>query len=148
MIFNPLALLLGRMVAKNQGASDATATSDGFLAGIVKSPVLGIALVSAIAKNQASPASTSIQQSSPLVVNATALSEEEIILIWKPIKDADSYDVIRLDRNLRGKQPWNTDVPGFDDEEVEGKTNYFYVVAAYNEEELIVTSSPVSVTTP
>ena len=142
MIFNPLAFLIGRTVAKNQGAPDATATTDGFLAGILKPTILGVALVSTIARTQAS---TSGRQSSQLVVTAKALSEDEVFLTWNPVQGADNYEVIRLDRY---KRSWNTEVLVFKDDEVEGDTNYFYLVEAYNKNKFIVKSSLVSVMTP
>jgi IPT/TIG domain len=54
MILNPFTFLIGRSIALNRGVSSGTATTDGFLAGVVRPPVLGIVLVSAIARNQAS----------------------------------------------------------------------------------------------
>lgn len=52
MILNPFVFLIGRTIAKNRGVPDRTATTDGFAAALVKPPILGIVLVSALARNQ------------------------------------------------------------------------------------------------
>jgi hypothetical protein len=53
MRFNIFTFLIGRLIAQNRGVAARTATADGFIAGVVRPPVLGIVLVSAIARNQA-----------------------------------------------------------------------------------------------
>jgi hypothetical protein len=53
MRFNIFTFLIGRLIAQNRGVPAGVATTDGFVAGILRPPILGIVLVSAIARNQA-----------------------------------------------------------------------------------------------
>ncbi len=53
MRFNIFTFLIGRLIAQNRGVPTGTATTDGFVAAVLRPPILGIVLVSAIARNQA-----------------------------------------------------------------------------------------------
>lgn len=52
MRFSIFGFLIGRAIAQNRGVPSGTAATDGFVAGVVRPPVLGIVLVSALARNQ------------------------------------------------------------------------------------------------
>jgi len=73
MILNPFVFLIGRTIARNNGVPDGQATTDGFAASIVKPPVLGLVLVSALAKSQAQsltrPAAPPVTVVRPPVIN-------------------------------------------------------------------------------
>ena len=79
MIFNPFAFLIGRTIALNRGVANNVATSDGLIGGVVRPPVLGVVLVSAISQNQArsvgsgpGPVTTSAPTLTAATVNANA----------------------------------------------------------------------------
>ncbi len=135
--------MIGRAVAKNQGAPDAKATTAGFLAGLVRSPALGIALVSRIARSQASSISTSGIPSSQLIVTARP-QRKRVILTWNAINGANRYNVVRLDRGGARR----TAVPWFVDDSVVADTDYVYQVEAFNKNKSLVKSSIVLVETP
>jgi hypothetical protein len=53
MLINPFTFLISRSIAQNRGVDSTTATRDAFVGSIIKPPMLGVVLVSAIAQNQA-----------------------------------------------------------------------------------------------
>ena len=55
MLLNPSTFLIGRAIAQNRGVDSATATRDALVGSIIKPPMLGVVLVSAIAQNQSGP---------------------------------------------------------------------------------------------
>jgi hypothetical protein len=97
MILNPFVFLIGRTIAKNQGVPDRTATTDGFAAALVKPPILGIVLVSALARNQA-PASSGPTRLPSAQLSVTAIPAKQagcIVLVWDGGPPGVYYDVNR-----------------------------------------------------
>ena len=71
MRFNIFTFLIGRLIAQNRGVSAGTATTDGFIAGVVRPPVLGIVLVSALARNQVAALPAPVTASIPTLTTVT-----------------------------------------------------------------------------
>jgi hypothetical protein len=67
MIINPFTFLIGRTLALNQGASASAATSDGLIGSLIRPPVVGIVLASAIARSQ--EASAPPATSAPIITS-------------------------------------------------------------------------------
>ena len=57
-IINPITFLLSRTIAENRGVSDAEANRLGFVGSVMRPPILGVVLASAIASNEAASQAT------------------------------------------------------------------------------------------
>src|SRR5712692_6075881 len=139
MTTNPVfAILLGRTIARAQGVSDAEATRLGLLGALVtRRPVLGLVLVSAIARREAASAAAGTVTVPTLQLAATSLGSGDVRLSWAWSPSAPpgslTYTVRRStssgkEKTLGQGQGQDLVDNSYTDSEVTVNKTYYYVV--------------------
>jgi hypothetical protein len=149
MILNPFAFLIGRTIAKNRGVPDRTATTDGFAAALVKPWILGIVLVSALARNQASASSgpTRLPSGRLTVTAIPARQAGCIVLFWDGGAPGAYYDVNRT--NGASPQVFQTSDTVYIDSSLKSGLTYVYTVSYVDPASgNMITSAAVSAVAP
>ena len=145
MIINVPSFLYGFLIAQGQGVSDAEARRLGLVAAVVPRRVLGLVLVSAIAKNEAASGAAGIPSRAAPVLAATP-SSTEIDLSWTPTTGAATYTVRRAkssgaEKVLPRGQGQGLTVTSYTDSDVTTGTTYFYKVDALDANDNRITTS-------
>ena len=155
MTTNPVfAILLGRTIARAQGVSDAEATRLGLLGALVtRRPVLGLVLVSAIARREAASAAAGTV-TVPTLQLAASLGSGGVGLSWAWSPSAPpgslTYTVRRStssgkEKTLGQGQGQDLVDNSYTDSEVTVNKTYYYVVDVLDDSDnRIGTSNEVS----
>ncbi len=155
MTTNPVfAILLGRTIARAQGVSDAEATRLGLLGALVtRRPVLGLVLVSAIARREAASAAAGTVTVPTLQLAATSQpGSVGLSWAWSPSAPPGSLTYTVRRSTSSGKEKTLGQGQGQDlvdnrytDSDVKDDKTYYYVVDVLDDSDnRIGTSNEVS----
>jgi hypothetical protein len=142
---NLYRVFLGTAIARRFGVKSPTDFTDGIISAVPRSTAVGVVLVSAIAPNQAASA-PGAKQSLSLQLTAAAASSSQINLIWTGVPDPNAtYSIFR--GTSSGNEDMNNPIGEeldnltYSDSRLKSKTQYFYVVQAFDAKGNVVAKS-------
>ena len=150
MLIDPYAFFFGLAIARNRGLPANTATSDAFVASVIRPRVLGIILVSALARSQRPTPTGGVVVAVSPQLTAAAVSSSQINLFWTAPIGAETYNLSRGTKSSSegGKKKQIagdlTDL-SYSDSSLDADKTYFYSVDAFDADgNLIGTSNEAS----
>jgi hypothetical protein len=149
MKFNPVVFFIGRSVAAFQGVPAAEANKLGLLGAMLRPPVMGIVLASAVARNEAASTRSTVIVPA-LQLTAVTGSSSVINVFWNSFPGAATYTLTHGSKSGGKKTIAVDDLPdlSFSETGLGPDTTVFYQLEAFDSEgETLAVSREVSATT-